>query len=97
MPVVEIKANNGEAIENKLIRGKIEGRKTDENGTGLEGAVIGLFRDCLLYTSAYKMRLEAMKRQGQRNDLTCATPLHKSGTVSYTHLDVYKRQAVSRH
>ena len=51
MPVVEIKANNGEAIENKLIRGKIEGRKTDENGTGLEGAVIGLFRDCLLYTS----------------------------------------------
>lgn len=45
VPVVEIKANNGEAIENKLIRGKIEGRKTDENGTGLEGAVIGLFRE----------------------------------------------------
>ena len=31
---------------------------------------------------AYKMRLEAMKRQGQRNDLTCATPLHKSGKKS---------------
>lgn len=27
---------------------------------------------------AYKMKLEAMKRQGQRTDLTCATPLHKS-------------------
>ena len=27
---------------------------------------------------AYKMRLEAMNRQGQRSDLTCATPLHKS-------------------
>ena len=26
---------------------------------------------------AYKMRLEAMKRQGKRTDLTCATPLHK--------------------
>lgn len=44
VPVVEIKANNGEAIENKLIRGEIKGMKTDENGTGLEGAVIGLFR-----------------------------------------------------
>ena len=45
VPVVEIKANNGEAIENKLIRGEIKGMKTDENGTGLEGAVIGLFRE----------------------------------------------------
>ncbi len=27
---------------------------------------------------AYKMRLDAMKRQGKRNDLTCATELHKS-------------------
>lgn len=26
---------------------------------------------------AYKMKLDAMKRQGQRVDLTCATPLHK--------------------
>jgi len=26
---------------------------------------------------AYKMKLEAIKRQGQRTDLTCATPLHK--------------------
>lgn len=27
---------------------------------------------------SYKMRLDAMKRQGQRTDLTCATSLHKS-------------------
>ena len=27
---------------------------------------------------AYKMKLDAMKRQGQRSDLTCATSLHKS-------------------
>ena len=27
---------------------------------------------------AYRMKLEAMKRQGQRTDLTCATALHKS-------------------
>ncbi len=27
---------------------------------------------------AYKMRLDAMKRQGKRTDLTCATELHKS-------------------
>lgn len=31
---------------------------------------------------AYKMRLEAMKRQGKRNDLTSATPLQKSGKTS---------------
>lgn len=42
--VVEIAANDGEAITNELIRGEIHGLKTDENGTGLGGAVIGLFR-----------------------------------------------------
>ena len=42
--VVEIAANDGEAISNELIRGEIRGMKTDENGTGLSGAVIGLFQ-----------------------------------------------------
>ena len=28
---------------------------------------------------AYKMKLDAMKRQGERTDLTCATPLHNTG------------------
>ena len=31
---------------------------------------------------AYKMRLDAMKRQGERTDLTSATPLQKSGKTS---------------
>ena len=42
--VVEISANDGEAVTNELIRGEIKGLKTDENGTGLGGAVIGLFQ-----------------------------------------------------
>ncbi|MFR5584244.1 MAG: hypothetical protein ACLTLQ_10880 [[Clostridium] scindens] len=36
MLVVEITANDGEAIANELIRGEIHGLKTDENGAGLE-------------------------------------------------------------
>ena len=44
LAVVEIAANNGEAVSNELIRGEIRGLKTDENGTGLSGAVIGLFQ-----------------------------------------------------
>ena len=42
--MVEISANDGEAVNNELIRGEIKGLKTDENGTGLGGAVIGLFK-----------------------------------------------------
>ena len=42
--VVEISANDGEAVTNELIRGEIKGLKTDENGTGLSRAVIGLFQ-----------------------------------------------------
>lgn len=44
LAVVEIAANNGEAVSNELIRGEIWGLKTDENGTGLSRAVIGLFQ-----------------------------------------------------
>ena len=32
LAVVEIAANNGEAVSNELIRGEIRGLKTDENG-----------------------------------------------------------------
>ena len=35
VPVVEIKANNGEAIENKLIRGAIKGMKPMKTVQGL--------------------------------------------------------------
>ena len=41
---VEITANDGAAIENKLLRGSVKGHKTDEDGNDLAGALIGLFR-----------------------------------------------------
>lgn len=41
---VEIKVNNGEKIENDLIYGSVSGKKVDENGEALEGAVIGIFK-----------------------------------------------------
>jgi len=42
--LVEIKANGGAPIENKLLYGEIHGLKKDEDGSGLAGALIGLFR-----------------------------------------------------
>lgn len=41
---MEIEANDGEAIENTLKRGKVSGWKVDQDGFELGGAVIGLFR-----------------------------------------------------
>lgn len=40
---VHISIHDGEPISNILKRGKIDGRKINPNGDGLEGAVIGLF------------------------------------------------------
>ena len=42
--VVEISVNDGKPIENKLIYGSVQGKKIDENGEALGGAVIGLFK-----------------------------------------------------
>ena len=42
--VVKIAANDGKAIENDLIYGSVSGKKVDENGNALGGALIGLFR-----------------------------------------------------
>ena len=42
--VVKITANDGKAIENDLIYGSVSGKKVDENGDSLGGALIGLFR-----------------------------------------------------
>ena len=42
--IVHITVNNGEMIENKLIRGSISGKKVDEDGNVVEGAVFGLFK-----------------------------------------------------
>ena len=42
--LVEIKANNGNAITNEILRGTVKGMKTDrETGEVIEGAVFGLF------------------------------------------------------
>ena len=41
---VELTVNNGESIMNELIYGSVSGRKVDENGEHLGGAVIGLFK-----------------------------------------------------
>ena len=43
IPLVELIANNGKPITNKIVRGRIEGLKLDEDGNGLDGALIGLF------------------------------------------------------
>ena len=50
--LVDIKANGGAPIENKLLYGEIHGLKKDEDGSGLVGALIGLFRaDCTEFTT----------------------------------------------
>lgn len=50
--LVEFKANGGAPIENKLLYGVIHGLKKDEDGSGLAGALIGLFRaDCTEFTT----------------------------------------------
>ena len=41
---VHITANEGEAIENEIIYGSVSGKKTDEDGKDLGGAVIGIFK-----------------------------------------------------
>lgn len=41
---VEIKVNDGKPIENKLLYGSVSGKKIDENGEALGGAVIGIFK-----------------------------------------------------
>lgn len=43
VPTVTIWINDGKPIENKLIRGNISGKKLDDDGNVLQGAVFGLF------------------------------------------------------
>ena len=50
--LVDITANSGAPIENKLVYGEIRGLKKDEDGSDLAGALIGLFRaDCTEFTA----------------------------------------------
>jgi uncharacterized surface anchored protein len=41
---VKLSVNEGKTIGNKILRGKVEGRKSDEDGYAVEGAVFGLFK-----------------------------------------------------
>ncbi len=41
---VHITANDGEAIKNEIIYGSVSGKKSDEDGKALGGAVIGIFK-----------------------------------------------------
>ena len=41
---VHITANGGEAIENDIVYGSVSGKKSDEEGNALGGAVIGIFK-----------------------------------------------------
>ena len=41
---VHISVNDGEAIENKIIYGSVNGKKSDEGGKALGGALIGIFK-----------------------------------------------------
>ncbi len=41
---VELTVNDGKEIKNELIYGSVSGKKIDENGEALEGAVIGIFK-----------------------------------------------------
>ena len=42
--VVKITANEGEAINNDIIYGSVNGKKSDEDGNALGGAVMGIFK-----------------------------------------------------
>lgn len=42
--IVRITANEGEAITNDIIYGSVSGKKSDEDGKALGGAVIGIFK-----------------------------------------------------
>lgn len=43
--VVHISVNDGKAIDNRLLRGSVSGKKTDEDGNVVANAVFGLFKN----------------------------------------------------
>ena len=50
--LVQIIANDGEKIDNRLMYGEVHGLKKDSDGNALGGALIGLFRaDCTEFTT----------------------------------------------
>lgn len=63
--LVEIKANDGKAIDNDLIYGEIHGLKKDEDGNALGGAVIGLFKaDCTEFARENEILTDVSREDG---------------------------------
>ncbi len=44
IPLVELKANDGEAVENDLLRGSVQGQKNADDDSIQQGVIFGLFR-----------------------------------------------------
>ena len=62
---VEIKVNDGKPIENKLIYGSVSGKKIDENGKALGGALIGIFKaDETEYTKEHAIMTATSEKDG---------------------------------
>lgn len=73
---VHISVNKGEKIENKLIRGVISGKKVDEDGNVVEGAVFGLFKaDEKIFTEETAILLAESDKEGlfEFQDVPCGT------------------------
>lgn len=61
----EIKVNDGKPIENKLIYGSVSGKKIDENGEALGGALIGIFKaDETEYTKEHAIMTATSEKDG---------------------------------
>ena len=62
---VEIKVNDGKPIENKLIYGSVSGKKIDENGEALNGALIGIFKaDETVFTREHALMTAVSQKDG---------------------------------
>ena len=63
---VEIKVNDGKPIENKLIYGSVSGKKIDENGEVLGGALIGIFKaDETEFTKEHAIMTATSEKDGR--------------------------------
>ena len=63
--IVEIKVNDGKPIENKLIYGSVSGKKIDENGEALGGALIGIFKaDETVFTREHALMTAVSQKDG---------------------------------
>ena len=62
---VEINVNDGKPIENKLIYGSVSGKKIDENGEALGGALIGIFKaDETEFTTEHAIMTATSEKDG---------------------------------